>query len=172
MNSIELAQDVLKKRNLSIPIDIYRLASELGYVVFELPFNKLEGEDQAAESLSFYRKDDLGNKDTIVINEEVNELKKRFILAREIGRIKIFYDRHDTKDIDYYYEYLTKPNDINPEKSEAENFAFSLLMPKEEVLAFYNTLSTPYLAPFIDKFKLPVIIIQDRLDELKLRYIR
>lgn len=58
------------------------------------------------------------------------------------------------------------------EKDEIKikEYAIELLMPKIHVLSFYNSLSTPFLHLFIDKYHLQVNIIKERLLSLNLRF--
>jgi Zn-dependent peptidase ImmA (M78 family) len=174
MTPNEIAKQLLKEQNLIIPIDVYKLANDLNYEVYETDFtNNPDEVIRPAETVTICLRN-TGFTPTIVINSILNPLKKRFVLAREIGRIKIYIDKQNIKSLSldgYSFQYVTRPDSVDIDTKNAEDFAFELLMPESEVFSFYNTLSTPYLQPFIGKFKLSIMTIEDRLNQLKLRYI-
>ncbi len=174
MTPNEIAKQLLKEQNLIIPIDVYKLANDLKYKVYEVDLTQNSDEViQTAETLSVCNKSS-NYVPTVIINSILNPLKKRFVLAREIGRFRIYMDKQNIEQLplnDFSLGYITQANSGDTDTKEAETFAFELLMPESEVFSFYNTLSTPYLEPFIDKFKLSIITIEDRLKQLSLRYI-
>lgn len=176
MKPNELAKALLTEKKLVIPTDVYVLANDLGYKVHELNFMESSNEViQRAETITFCNHSNFYTP-TIVINSILNPLKKRFVLAREIGRVRLFMSKRGIKSIsdlkELIFDYNTKPNSTDHDTIAAECFAFELLMPENQVFLFYNTLSTPYLELFIDKFKLSIVTIEDRLNQLGLRFVK
>lgn len=63
----------------NIPFDIYEYASNLGYLIYEIDFNKLEKFNIKNKSIWHFNFV-YDNKKIIVINRKINELKKIYLL--------------------------------------------------------------------------------------------
>lgn len=173
IDPVKAADSLLTEQKLTIPTDVYKLAADLKYKVYELdeadladPIYKnfesfsavIQATKQVDKSKYLHR--------SIIINKGLNPLKKRFVLAREIGCLRM--------GLLSVGNYIIRRADIEANdysRKPSEEFAFELLMPKDEVLKLYNQIATPYLEPFIDHFKLSAMTIQDRFKQLGLRFL-
>lgn len=173
IDPVKAADSLLKEKNLTIPTDVYKLASDLKYKVYELDeadltdpiYKNFESFSAVIHSTKQVDKSKYLHC-SIIINKGLNPLKKRFVLAREIGCLRM--------GLLSVGNYIIRRADIevsDHSRKQCEEFAFELLMPKDEVLKLYNQVATPYLEPFIDHFKLSTITIQDRFEQLGLRYL-
>ncbi|RUO42658.1 hypothetical protein CWE15_04395 [Aliidiomarina taiwanensis] len=125
------------KDNLSFPLDIYSLASDLGLVVRYRPLdNEISG---------FLKQID--SRWTATINAIHSESRKRFTLAHELGHFLLHtkgQDDKEFKDTTFFRheDNVGTINDYSREESEANHFAAKLLMPKEEFIEAANSLKS------------------------------
>lgn len=119
MNKIQIiAQEIKKIFSPDIVTDVYSICNQLGIEITEAPIKA-----------DAYLECENGNS-YIVLKESLNEERKKFTIAHELGHFCIPWHSDlifgcDIKEMDY-------KNDYAPRENEANLFAAELLMPTEE----------------------------------------
>lgn len=114
--------------NIQLPINVWEIAEKLGIVA-------MSGEiDDENVSAVLYRKD-ASKPFRAVINSDESHIRRRLILAHVIGHYIQLYQNLPNKTagiVDYRDSFSSMQ--MTPREVEANHFALSLLMPKQQLL--------------------------------------
>lgn len=118
----EILQTASSMKINTDPLDIKTVAEK----IFGLEIK----EDKFDKGISGFL-ERIGNKWCIFINQNENELRKRFTIAHELGHFVKHRDKYmisgsSTPDLVFF-----RDNSIDPVEKEANDFAADLLMPKD-----------------------------------------
>lgn len=115
----EKAKSILKMARItSVPVDVKKIASVLGFTVVEYPFpDKLSGQVTVIE----------GQK-IIGVNEKHPKTRQRYTIAHELGH---FLNGHQHYQMSYIDDHTRFYDPHFHQEKEADLFAGELLMPKD-----------------------------------------
>lgn len=117
------AQQIHKKLKLRFPVNLHLVCKEHGLDINYAPMENI------VSGMLVVGKD----KGAMVINKHHSTTRQRFSIAHEIGHALLHQDlRDEFVDKIHYRKTLEEPI-IQQEETEANVFAASLLMPKEEI---------------------------------------
>ncbi|MGR0277737.1 ImmA/IrrE family metallo-endopeptidase [Marinomonas dokdonensis] len=161
-NSFEIVNEAM----LSQPVDLDQLCSDLG---IKLSRKRL------AENISgmIERKED--NKFEITVNKKHGEYRQRFTIAHEIGHFILH--RHlmgtgITDNVAYRTDGDMKNSKIKPShEAEANRFAASLLLPKEQVVDKFKEMTGSVdnkISQLADYFEVSLTAMTIRLKTFRL----
>ncbi|MEK7637451.1 MAG: ImmA/IrrE family metallo-endopeptidase [Patescibacteria group bacterium] len=129
----------------TIPVDVRKIIGSLGLKLMSTDLN---------DSLSgaFLRKEKI-----VVVNKNHSLLRKRFTIAHEIGHYKLHETENDKEFIDGIFkrEKGANANTLKVEM-EANQFAASLLMPRDEIIQEFHKqdpVTGDYITDLSEKFK-------------------
>lgn len=115
------ARSLLVERDYQLPVDVYRVASDLGLTVVEQDF-----EDQVSGVLVLK-----GKRGTIGVNKNHHLNRKRFTIAHEIGHYRLHHDGDVFIDATpVFFRDTTSADGSSPQEIAANAFAAELLMPE------------------------------------------
>ena len=155
------ARNVIKEHSLlEPPINVVKLAKELGYQVHKANFKN----ENISGAVKFTNIDD--NKGVIYLKWTDASLRKRFTLAHEIGHC-IMHRKKYPAGLMESINMFRNPENHSPEEIQANAFAAELLMPSDMVKAMWDKWgSTEILA---DIFKVSLSAMSYRLYNLNLK---
>lgn len=117
---VKLAQRVLKKHSLSLPIKIYSLLQSYATVIFDsIPIASVYG---VAVNIKVP-----GKTPIVIINQDTTDTRQRFTMAHELGHLVIPW--HTGIKIDDGESSITSEVSYSRLEMEANRFAAELLMP-------------------------------------------
>lgn len=141
---------------IKLPIDLNRIADHFGLTISQGIFqdNSIEG--------AFDR-----STGTVFLSEEDSFEEKNFTLAHEIGHYKLHEELE--KDIFTMHQLndLLERQGKDVREDQADQFAASLLMPKELVLSLWDATSKD-VGAIAKIFGVPTVVATFRLKALKL----
>lgn len=129
--TIHTADDLLKHLygdNIQLPINVWEIAEKLGIIAMS---GKIADENVSAV---LYRKD-ASKPFRAVINSDESHIRRRLILAHVIGHYIQLYQNLPNKTVgivDYRDSFSSMQT--TPREVEANHFALSLLIPKQQLL--------------------------------------
>ena len=120
------AKELIK--NNDFPIDVVKIANELGFNVFLSDFDEANIAGMVVNS---------PREKSIYINKDDIPQRQRFTIAHEIGHIILHHQNNgDFKEVDF-----RNTDELPTQKEiEANAFAATLLMPKEQTVEMWNIL--------------------------------
>lgn len=158
--------DIIKKYSESEIPDIVWLSKELGFDVYNS--DDLPEDISGIINVNLELEKTYGSSKVIMLSSKVKVGKQRFVLAHELAHYIIELDENNLP-------YMSAYKNSNNEKSEddANRFAATILMPKEDVKKEYEAIKAYCLPEDIpielsEKFKVTPKSMKRRLKELKL----
>ncbi|WP_051355273.1 ImmA/IrrE family metallo-endopeptidase [Mesorhizobium erdmanii] len=154
--------DIIKKYTLTAPVDVERIASELGLdIVFSALGDKISGKIQKVDADQYL----------IVVNDDESPVRQRFTIAHEIGHFLYHRDLigDGVADSPAYRSpdekiYETTPLERRHE-TQANQFAANILMPHDlirHIEARHPGITYPELAKKLD-VSLPALRVRKGL---------
>ncbi|WP_052399126.1 ImmA/IrrE family metallo-endopeptidase [Candidatus Francisella endociliophora] len=159
------ANDIYREHTLKTPIQLVKLANELGYEVKVSNLSNMDKDEINTVSGAI-----LYDDKTILIDSRQNPNRQRFTLAHEIGHLVLNHRGDENYSIDYRIDGQSARKEV-----EANIFASELLAPKNEVLkwAEKNKSNDGYvwLAKFVSDFEMSYQAAEIRLEILGISYV-
>lgn len=170
---LKSAEQILNENSISIepPIDLDELMKRLGISVREHDFTSVE------EKTGLEKDSILGA--TLLVNDEVMILHKkydvkrnnhgsRFTIAHELGHCALHAEDLVQDHLELRSDFYNKENS---REKEACRFAGKLLIPDESLKDICKRLVIPSLSILAEIFDVSTSVMQERLDEAKIKYL-
>ncbi len=160
INSI--VEDIRIKTSFSYPEkNIVDLANELGVSVYEVPFT----ENPEINAMLVYKDEKNDNKPTIYIKKTLPDTRKRFTLAHELGHFVL----HKKAGVKFRLDGFDYSSDADYalEETEANFFAATILVPKEELKKLRSFFDNNFEV-IADYFGVSKEVVENRIKWLKM----
>ncbi|MBK2259571.1 ImmA/IrrE family metallo-endopeptidase [Francisella philomiragia] len=160
-----VANALIEKYDLTFPIPVSALAKELKHPIKELRPESNEDNENIAGILYL--------DNSILVNYMDSSQRQRFTIAHELGHLELhrrMIEESDGANVAYRSDF----SGLDPVEIEANHFAASLLMPREQFIdkfnelkerfgIFYNTFAVNKLAEY---FNVSKVSVQHRMSYL------
>lgn len=144
--------EIAKLAKLSTaPLDLISLCQNLGLLVKFMPL-----EDNVSGRL-----ENIGGRWVIIVNSLHHERRQRFTIAHELAHYCLHRNNSNFEDVVFHRGLA-----YSSEEREADNFAGSLLMPKDDLIQFINTQSNK-IETISEHFGVSGIAVKTRADIIK-----
>jgi Zn-dependent peptidase ImmA (M78 family) len=149
--------DVIGEHSRSAPVDVERIARDLGIKIYHESlesgvYGKLARDSRSTSGFSIY------------INKSDSRLRQRFTIAHEIAHFVLHRDLVDSEIVD---RQLYRSHLGNKYESQANRFAVGLIMPSELIVEAFEKLSRDP-AVLARKFQVSLAAMKIRLESLGL----
>lgn len=154
--------------NMKPPIRVDELLSRIGISVIEQDFKEVEEISGFAVGSILGAAISSGNDIGIFYKKGGDRSTIRFTIAHEFAHCCL-----DCKlDEISHLEFRTDENEKDPKELKANEFARQLLVPEKILRQVYKKFLVPSLSGLVDIFEVPVEVMEDRLEFLKLPYFK
>lgn len=147
----------------TLPVDIVKIAKHIGISI--IPSNMLDIPINGHNIISFV----ISNYDNAAIyyKEDDTYPQIRFTIAHELAHCCDIDPIPDESHI----EYKRSRKDNNELEERMDRFAEELLIPYGQIIHIYNSLILPDLITLAKLFAVPVKVMKNRLDHLRISYL-